>query len=286
MYFRGRRPWINKYRGRSGLEKNGEGDREWRQLRQDRIERVILEQRSKRKCFPSSSAGKESACGVGDLGVIPGLGRSPGEGNGYPLQYCGLKNSTVCIVHGHREGDRSGKISLREWYWIRYLKGKDEQCLHQEDSQAEEAVKGQRPGGRKREAAWRPCVWSTMNEAEVAGPGCHSGAFIYSKSAGEPLEDCAQSSELMELLFLKTQWLLCWEQVDRHRQKQKGEWEAVPVNPGRQGRSLDQAAKGGDNEEHRYSGYIRKPKKTNRFCWRVHCMVWEEEQSQVWLQGF
>ena len=50
--------------------------------------------------FPCGSAGKESACNVGDLGSIPGLGRSPGEGKGYPLQYCGLENSMDCIVHG------------------------------------------------------------------------------------------------------------------------------------------------------------------------------------------
>ena len=43
--------------------------------------------------FPCGSAGKESACNVGDLGLIPGLGRSPGEGKGYPLQYSGLENS-------------------------------------------------------------------------------------------------------------------------------------------------------------------------------------------------
>ena len=42
--------------------------------------------------FPGGSDGKESACNVGDLGLIPGLGRSPGEGNGYPLQYPGLEN--------------------------------------------------------------------------------------------------------------------------------------------------------------------------------------------------
>ena len=42
------------------------------------------------------AAGKESACNVGDLGLIPGLGRSPGEGKGYPLQYSGLKNSMDC----------------------------------------------------------------------------------------------------------------------------------------------------------------------------------------------
>jgi len=43
---------------------------------------------------PDSSAGKESTGNVGDLGSIPGLGRSPGEGNGYPLQYSGLENLT------------------------------------------------------------------------------------------------------------------------------------------------------------------------------------------------
>ena len=50
--------------------------------------------------FPGSSAGKEFTCNMGDLGLIPGLGRSPGEGNGYPLQYSGLENSMDCIVHG------------------------------------------------------------------------------------------------------------------------------------------------------------------------------------------
>ena len=42
--------------------------------------------------FPHSSVGKESACNAADLGSIPGSGRSPGEGNGNPLQYCCLEN--------------------------------------------------------------------------------------------------------------------------------------------------------------------------------------------------
>ena len=50
--------------------------------------------------FPCGSAVKESACNAGDLGLIPGLGRSPGEGKGYPLQYSGLEDSMDCIVHG------------------------------------------------------------------------------------------------------------------------------------------------------------------------------------------
>ena len=56
--------------------------------------------------FPYGSAGKESTCNAGDLGSIPGLGRCPGEGKSYPLQYSGLENSvnyivhSPCIVHG------------------------------------------------------------------------------------------------------------------------------------------------------------------------------------------
>ena len=43
--------------------------------------------------FPCDLAGRESACNEGDLGSVPGLGRSPGEGKGYPFQYSGLENS-------------------------------------------------------------------------------------------------------------------------------------------------------------------------------------------------
>ena len=55
--------------------------------------------------FPCGSAGNESACNAGDLGSIPGLGGSPGEGKGYPLQYSGLENSMDCIVHGAAGSD-------------------------------------------------------------------------------------------------------------------------------------------------------------------------------------
>ena len=50
--------------------------------------------------FPCGLAGKETTCSVGELDSIPGLGRSPGEGKGYPLRYSGLENSMDCIVHG------------------------------------------------------------------------------------------------------------------------------------------------------------------------------------------
>ena len=55
--------------------------------------------------FPCGSDRKESACSVGDLDLVPGSGRSPGEGNGYPLQYSCLENSLDrgdwwAVVHG------------------------------------------------------------------------------------------------------------------------------------------------------------------------------------------
>ena len=50
--------------------------------------------------FLCGSPGKDSICNAGDLGSIPGLGRSPGEGQGYSLQYPDLENSMDCIVHG------------------------------------------------------------------------------------------------------------------------------------------------------------------------------------------
>ena len=65
--------------------------------------------------FPCGSAGKESACNVGDLGSIPGLRRSPGEGEGYPLQYSGLENSMDCILYSpwaHKGSDMAERVSL------------------------------------------------------------------------------------------------------------------------------------------------------------------------------
>ena len=57
--------------------------------------------------FFCGSAGKESTCNVGDLGSIAGLGRSPGEGKGYPLQYSGLENSM-----DYTESDMTERLSL------------------------------------------------------------------------------------------------------------------------------------------------------------------------------
>ena len=69
--------------------------------RRDRLNSVFLD-------FPCDSAGKESAFNLGDLGSIPGWGRSPGEGNSYTFQYSGLQNSMDCIVHG----------VAKSWTWL------------------------------------------------------------------------------------------------------------------------------------------------------------------------
>ena len=67
--------------------------------------------------FPGGSDSKESACIVGDLGLLPGLGRSPGEGNGYPLQYSCLENphgQRSLMSHspwGHKGSDMTERLS-------------------------------------------------------------------------------------------------------------------------------------------------------------------------------
>ena len=68
--------------------------RDWIHWRRDRLPTPVF------LGFPCGSAGKESACNAGDLGSVLGLGRSPGDGKGYLLQYSGLENSMDCIVHG------------------------------------------------------------------------------------------------------------------------------------------------------------------------------------------
>ena len=79
--------------------------------------------------FACGLAGKESACNAGDLGSISELGRSPGEGKGFPLQCSGLENAMDCIVHGITESDTTEHLSLSlyvgRWWGCRHLPGGD-----------------------------------------------------------------------------------------------------------------------------------------------------------------
>ena len=72
--------------------------------------------------FPCGQGGKECTCNVGDLGSIPGLGRSPGGGKGYPLQYSGLEKSMDCIVLGVTKS----QTRLSDFHFTSHLKNKRE----------------------------------------------------------------------------------------------------------------------------------------------------------------
>ena len=65
-------------------------------------------------CLPGGPAGKESPCNVGDLGSIPGLGRSPGEGQGYPVQYPGGEFQGMYGPRAHKEPDTTERRSLTQ----------------------------------------------------------------------------------------------------------------------------------------------------------------------------
>ena len=68
--------------------------------------------------FSCSLDGKESTCNAGDLGLIPGLGISPGEGKGYPLQNYGQEKSMDCMVHGIEESDMTEQLSLSPYSFL------------------------------------------------------------------------------------------------------------------------------------------------------------------------
>ena len=78
---------------------------------------LICKQLLMKQSFPGGSHGKESACNAGDPGLIPGLGRSPGEGNGNPLQYSCLGNlmdrgAWRASVMGRKESEMIEQLSL------------------------------------------------------------------------------------------------------------------------------------------------------------------------------
>ena len=77
--------------------------------------------------FPGGSADKESSCNAGDLGSIPGLGRSPGEGKGYALQYSGLEKSMDCTVYGVTKS----QTQLSDFHYITQLRGSTSRAKNQ-----------------------------------------------------------------------------------------------------------------------------------------------------------
>ena len=73
------------------------------------------------QCFPAGSGGKESACNIGDLGLIPGLGSRPGEENGYPLQFSCLENPIDRYSPwGGREWDMTERLTLSLSYHLSF----------------------------------------------------------------------------------------------------------------------------------------------------------------------
>ena len=86
MHLQGRRPWFDSWVGKI----------RWRR---DGLPTAVF------LGFLCGSAGKESTCNAGHLGSIPGSGRSPGEGKGYPLQYSGEENSMEFVADGVAESE-------------------------------------------------------------------------------------------------------------------------------------------------------------------------------------
>ena len=85
---------------------------------------------------PCGSAGKESTCNTGDLGSIPGLRRSSGEGNGYPLQYSGQENSTDCdSPWGHKELNMTERLSPNSPHHFTEVLGSGQSPCHHPESQ-------------------------------------------------------------------------------------------------------------------------------------------------------
>ena len=111
------------------------------------------------KGLPGGSVGKESACNVQNLGSIPGLGRSPGDGKSYPLQYSGLENSVDCIVHGVAKS----RTRLRDFHFHFGRAGRREGELDGEVGGALRCSRHRRSLLFPRdfpEPSWSLCQWS------------------------------------------------------------------------------------------------------------------------------
>ena len=119
--------------------------------------------------FPCGSTGKESACNAGDLGSIAGLGRSPGEGKGYPLRYSGLEYSMGCKAHGVAKSQTRlssfhfhftflltqtvKNLPAMQETWVRSLGLKD-RSLEKGTAPSPVLLPGESHGQRSREGYW------------------------------------------------------------------------------------------------------------------------------------
>ena len=95
-----KRSWEKEERRRWRRGAGGEQEELFREKMLPKISKAPFSPSKGISGLPCGSARKEFSCNAGDLGSIPGLGRSPGKGKCYPLQYSALENSMDCIVHG------------------------------------------------------------------------------------------------------------------------------------------------------------------------------------------
>ena len=94
------------------------------------------------KGFPDGSAGKESIYNAGNLGSVPGLGRSPGEGNNYPVQYSHMETSMDCIVHGVEKIWTTQTVNTKIRLII-FFAAKDGKALYSQQKQDQELTVAQ-----------------------------------------------------------------------------------------------------------------------------------------------
>ena len=113
--------------------------------------------------FPGGSTGKESTCNAGDLDLIPGLGRSPGEGQGYPLQDSGLQSS-MDSPWDCKESDTTERLSLS--VSLCHLRG-----WHRPPSS---------------------CPATLLNHFALAGPGCLPPLETCGSPGGKDPDLCSQ----------------------------------------------------------------------------------------------
>ena len=131
--------------------------------------------------FPCGSADKKSTCNVGDLGLIPGLGRSPGAGESYPLQYSGLENSTDCTAHGAAKSHT--QLSL---HWLGHRRSKWQQTL------SETEVK------KRRTRNLRVCFWPKPEALHPMDRHTDLGSASRSRTCSQEPPSCPGSGRSSE----------------------------------------------------------------------------------------